>query len=324
MRRVRAAVIGAGHLGRYHAEKYTQLPGAELTAVVDIDAQAARTLAARCGTRALTDYREILGEVDAVSVVTPAATHLQVARDCLLAGADVLVEKPITPQLDAADALVQLAAARGRILQVGHLERFNPLMPALRREIRRPLFLECHRIAPYKPRGTDVDVLLDLMIHDIDLALDLFGGEVIGVEAAGAPVLSDFADIANARLRFAGGRIANLTASRISMKSERKLRVFERDACLSADLHTGQLAVFRRVTGADGSAAITRHEETFAGDALRAEIDAFLHCVRTREPPRVDGVQARRALAVTLEVAAALRRALEEMLAATEPSHAVH
>lgn len=309
MTATRVAVIGTGHLGRYHVQKYAHLKDAELRAVVDIDAEAVRPVAEQYGAAALTDYRDILSLVDAVSVVTPANTHQQIVRDCLLAGVDVLVEKPITPELNQAEELVSLARERGRILQVGHLERFNPLMPALKKELRQPLFLECHRIAPFKPRGTDVDVLLDLMIHDIDLVLNLVDREVIGVEATGAPVLSDLIDIANARIRFEGGGIANITASRISMKCERKLRIFERDTYISADLSSGQLSVFHRVIDGDGKPQIAHQEARFEGDPLRVEIEAFLHSVRTREAPPVDGEQGLRALEVTLEV----RNALEAM-----------
>lgn len=325
MRRIRTAVIGAGHLGRFHAEKYARLADAELKAVVDVDLQAARTLAGRCGTQAAADYHEILREVDAVSIVTPAAAHPRIARDCLLAGLDVLVEKPITPTLEQAEELIALAAARGRILQVGHLERFNPLMPALKREVQTPMFIECHRIASFKPRGTDVDVLLDLMIHDVDLALDLVGRDVVRLEAAGAPVMSDLVDIANARLHFDGGCIANITASRVSVKSERKLRVFGRDTYISADLQGGQLAVFRRVADAYGAPQITRRDERFDGDPLYQEIESFLRCVRTREAPAVDGAQARRALAVTLDIRASLARAFQAVLGRhDESADAVH
>ncbi|MBI2383042.1 MAG: Gfo/Idh/MocA family oxidoreductase [Gammaproteobacteria bacterium] len=310
MKKIRTAVVGAGYLGKFHAQKYAALDASELRAVVDLNAAAAQSVAAQCGARHYTDYHAILGEVDAVSIVTPAAAHYEIARDCLRAGVDVLVEKPITLEVGQARELIDLAADRGRILQVGHLERFNPATLKLEQVVRDPLFIESHRIAPFKPRGTDVDVLLDLMIHDIDLALSLVGREVLSVEACGAPVLSDHVDIANARIHFEGGCVANVTASRISLKSERKMRFFQRDAYVSADFHTRQVGVYRRVPKADGGYEIAQEQFQLDGDALRAEIESFLHCVGTRSQPKVGGEDGRRALAAALKVRAAMSRFL--------------
>jgi predicted dehydrogenase len=309
MNKIRTAVIGVGHLGRFHAEKHAALEQCDLRAVVDVRADAAQAVAQSCGTRALTDFREILGEVDAVSIAVPAVAHYDVARTCLEAGVDVLLEKPMTVNLEQAHKLIDLARARERILQIGHLERFNPAALKLEEVVHEPLFIECIRIAPVKPRATDVDVLLDLMIHDIDLALSLVGREVESVEAHGAPVLTDGIDIANARIRFEGGCVGNFTASRISMKSERKMRFFQRDTYVSADFQDRQVSVLRRVRKPDGALQIVpEHYQSENGDALLAEIESFVQCVATRQAPKVTGLDGCRALATALQIHSALQK----------------
>ncbi|MDA8349638.1 MAG: Gfo/Idh/MocA family oxidoreductase, partial [Pseudomonadota bacterium] len=236
MEQIKAAVIGVGYLGRFHAQKYAQSPRCRLEAVVDARAEAREQVAAELGTRPLADYRELLGKVDAVSVVTPTPAHFAIARDFLLAGAHVLVEKPITETPREARELIDLADRCGRVLQVGHLERFNSAILAAEPYLRSPRFVECHRLAPYKERGTDVNVVLDLMIHDIDLVQTIVGAPVATIDAIGTPVFSEAIDIANARIRFANGCVVNATASRVSLKTERKMRLFEDDAYLSLDL----------------------------------------------------------------------------------------
>lgn len=303
--RLRCAVIGTGHLGRFHAEKYAALPEAELTAVVDPDTERAAVIADALGTRALSDYRQILDAVDAVSIAAPTTLHYAIARDCLEAGVHVLVEKPITVTVDEADELVSVAARQGLILQVGHLERFNAAVRELDRHDHHPVFIECHRLAPFKPRATDVDVVLDLMIHDIDIILDLVDSEVTRIDAKGVPVLTDAVDIGNARLEFANGCVANVTASRVSMKVERKMRLFLPRVYVSIDFQNRTLT--RHSTGKGemypGVPDIVSEERTFEdGDALRAEIVDFLDCVRTGRRPLVDGVAGRRALAAAVEI----------------------
>ena len=232
----RVAVVGAGYLGRFHAQKYAALDGVQLVAVADPDEAARERVAREAACAAVADYRQLLGEVDAVSVVTPTPLHHRVSREFLESGAHVLVEKPITATIEEARDLVATATRLGKVLQVGHLERFNPAIVAVEGILDRPRFVESNRLAPFKPRGTDVSVVLDLMIHDIDLILNIVGSPVASIDAVGAQVFTDEIDIANARLRFENGCVADATASRISMKSERKLRVFQSDAYLSIDL----------------------------------------------------------------------------------------
>lgn len=308
MTKIRTAVIGAGHLGRFHAEKYASMPACELRAVVDTHLPAAEAVAQKHGARACADYREILREVDAVSIAVPATAHYEIARDCLEAGLDLLVEKPLA--ITAADAarLVDLAARRDRILQVGHLERFNPVTVKLQEVLRDPMFIECHRIAPYNPRGTDVDVVRDLMIHDLDLVLGLTRARLEHVEAMGTPVLTSSTDIVNARVYLSSGCVANITCSRISLKSERKMRFFQPNTYISADFKNRQLAVFHREPGEGEMPKIAHQEYKLEGDALRDEIAAFLHSVGTRTPPQVSGEDGRLALDAAEAVHAALAR----------------
>jgi predicted dehydrogenase len=309
--RLRAAVVGVGYLGAFHAEKYASLPNVDLVAVVDTDAQRASEIAARVGTAAVTDYHDLFGCVDCVSLAVPTPAHFPLAADFLAHDIDVLVEKPITSSAADGQALVRLAAERQRILQVGHLERFNPAIRSLAAIITEPRFVECHRLAPFVERGTEVDVVLDLMIHDLDIILSFIPASVERVEAVGVPVLSETVDIANARLRFAGGAIANITASRVALKRERKIRFFQADTYVSVDYGDRSIRVCRRLPAADGGLpAIDVTEQHFeSADPLFDEIEAFVRSVRTRERPLVDGATAVRAL----EVAERIRAALESV-----------
>lgn len=303
MRPLRAGVVGAGYLGSFHAEKYAGLEGVELRGVADLDAGRGEALAVRLGTRAVRDFRALLPELDVVSVVVPPEGHFEVASACLQAGVHVLLEKPMTRTLPEAEALVALARERGRVLQVGHLERFNPALLAVREQMQAPLFIEAHRLAAFKTRGTEVDVVMDLMIHDIDIVLDLVPSEVQAVRSVGVPVLSDRVDIANARVEFANGCVANLTASRVSQGPMRKLRVFQPDSYVSLDLMAREVAICRRPGGTGAEAAIDLSTRRFeAADALLAEISAFLDSVRQQAPPRVPGEAGKRALEVALAV----------------------
>jgi predicted dehydrogenase len=307
---IRVAVVGCGHFGRFHAEKYAALPDVELVAVVDCELAAAQRLAERCGALALSDPAGLEGRVDAASVAVPTGAHCAVASGLLEAGLHVLVEKPIAASLAEADALIALAAARGRVLQVGHLERFNAALLALADVLDRPLFVESHRIAPFKARGTDVDVVLDLMIHDIDLIQLLVGRPLAAVDAVGVPVLSGHDDIANARLRFEGGCVANVTASRVAFKSERRMRLFQRDAYISIDFSAGSAAIARRDPAATGPVpgVALEQRDLGANDALMQEIEAFLSAIRGERPVAVSGEDGRRALETALAIKAALRR----------------
>ena len=305
MARIRTAVIGAGYLGRFHAQKYAALPQVDLLAVVDTDAEARDRVAREVGCEAVADYRSLLGKVDAVSVVTPTPLHHRVSMDFLEAGAHVLVEKPITSTMDEARELVATAARRGRVLQVGHLERFNPAILAIEGLLDRPRFVESNRLAPFKPRGTDVSVVLDLMIHDIDLIQNIVNSPVESIDAVGAPVFTDEIDIANARIRFENGCVADATASRISMKSERKLRVFQADAYLSIDLQQKVLTMVRKGSGAPqaGVPPVEINEQSFdPGDALRDEIVSFLECIETGRRPVVSGEDGLQALETAIRI----------------------
>jgi len=305
MERIRTAVIGVGYLGRFHAQKYAVLPESKLVAVVDARAEARDSVAAEVGCRAVADYREILDDVDAVSIATTTPLHFPIAQHCLERGVHVLVEKPITETPGQARTLIETAARHGCILQVGHLERFNSAILALEGTLGTPRFIESHRLAPFKERGTDVNVVLDLMIHDIDLIQSLVGAPIESIDAVGASVFSSGLDIANARIRYANGCVANTTASRVSMKMERKLRLFQDDAYVSIDLQQKVLTIVRKPPA--GAAAtpgqVSIEERTYEqGDALRFEIEAFLRSIRAGSPPVVSGDDGLRALETAIRI----------------------
>jgi predicted dehydrogenase len=302
---IRAAVIGVGYLGKFHAQKYSELKISKLLAVVDKEFNSAQEVAADVGCAAYTDYHDLLGKVDAVSIVVPTDYHYEIAADFLKHNAHVLVEKPITTNIEQADQLIELAKSNNRILQVGHLERFNPAIVAIKKEISEIRFIESHRLAPYNPRGTDVSVILDLMIHDIDIILDMVNSEVEKIDASGTPVLSNDIDIANARIIFKNGCVANVTASRVSNKTDRKMRIFQNDAYLSIDFQNQELAIYRKGDGEmyPGVPNIDIQKETFdKSDALRAEIDHFLKCIVTNSTPKVTGQDAKRALQTAIQI----------------------
>jgi len=298
-------VIGTGYLGKFHAEKYASLADCELVAVVDINAEAAQRVAEKHAAQALTDYHALLGKVDAVSIVVPTTLHYQVAKDFLNNGAHILVEKPITVTVAQADELIALAKEKNRILQVGHLERFNPAILALDNMENKPLFIESHRLSPFNPRANDVSVVLDLMIHDIDIILALVNSDIARIDASGTAVLTQGTDIANARLTFKNGCVANVTASRISMKTERKMRLFQPSAYLSVDFQNKVLMKYR--TGAKemfpGIPEIITEESVFAtSDALLEEIKHFVSCIQTGNNPLVSGEAGRKALATAIQI----------------------
>jgi predicted dehydrogenase len=303
---LRCAVVGAGYLGRFHAQKYAALAGCTLAGVADPAPEARARIAAELGVPVVGDHRELLGQVDAVSVATPTTLHHAIARDFLEAGAHVLVEKPITATAAEARDLIRIAAARHRVLQVGHLERFNPVIVAVAGELARPRFVESNRLAPFKARGTDVSVVLDLMIHDIDLIEHIVQSPIASIDAIGAPVFTDEIDIANARIRFESGCVANVTASRISMKSERKLRVFQADSYLSIDLQQKLLTLVRRPAAVEAGTvpSVAVEERSFEqGDALLAEIEAFVAAIQSGGRPVVSGEDGLRALETATRIA---------------------
>ncbi len=302
--KLRIAVVGVGHLGQHHARIYAELPGVELVAVADTSDSRRREVGTRLRVPAVADYRTLLGKVDAVSVVVPTLAHHAVARAFLASGSDVLVEKPMCRTLPEAEELVALARSGERILQVGHSERYNAAVQALVQQVQDPGFIEVHRIGPFPGRGTDVDVVLDLMIHDIDIVLTLVKSPVRTVSAVGVPVVSERADIANARLEFANGCVANLTASRVSGERLRKIRVFQRDTYFVLDYASQELCLFRQEVR-DGAVAerLTRIEVPVTRvEPLRQELVDFVTCSRTRRPPMVSGEAGRDAMAVATRI----------------------
>ena len=302
---LRSAVIGVGYLGKFHAQKFAEIPGADLVAVVDVDHEARERVAMELGVDAIGDYRKLIGAVDAVSVVVPTPAHFEIAQAFLDSGIHVLVEKPITETVEQAARLIEIARQRSAVLQVGHLERFNPAVRALKPLLHNPRFVESVRIAPYNERGTDVDVVLDLMIHDIDLIQFIAGSPIDRIEAVGAAVITDKPDVANARICFESGCIANVTARRTSLKVERKIRIFQEACYFSADLHQKAVSVYRKSESTVGPLNLPISIEQLAcddDDALRLEIEAFLSAVRDGASPMVTGEDGRQALETAMDI----------------------
>ena len=310
MNQLKVGVIGVGHLGQHHARIYSAMSEAELVALFDLDQVRAKTLAERYGVSFCTDLFHLLPQVHAVSVAVPTSAHYSVVEVCLKAGLHVLVEKPIAASLSEGQDLVRMAKEKGRILQVGHVERFNPIGDVVRPYIKQPGFIECHRLSPFQPRGTDVDVVLDLMIHDLDMILSFNLGVVQKVEAAGVTVLSDYIDIANARIEFSQGCVANLTASRVSTGRLRKLRVFQRNSYLSVDYQAGQAVIHQRVSdgghGHDPSIK-TGHLHAEKEEPLQRELSSFVKAVRDGTCPLVPGDEAVASLELAYRVLEAIR-----------------
>ena len=308
----RAAVVGVGHLGRHHARILAAAPGVELAAVVDVDPARARAVAADVGTAAVRDVLEVDPPVDGVVVAVPTRDHLRVGLPLLEAGVAVLVEKPIAASTAEADRLIEAAAASGATLAVGHTERHNPAVAAALPLISAPRFIEVHRLASFRPRSLDVDVVFDVMIHDLDVVLSCVGSEPVSIEAVGVPVLSPRIDIANARLRFGNGCIANLTASRISRERVRKLRVFQPHALVSVDYAEQQVEIWKVSKGADERAGIDGGRvDVAAAEPLERELRDFVRAARRRSAPRVTGADGRRALAVAQRIADAMAEGAE-------------
>ncbi len=290
MSRLRAAVIGAGRLGSLHARKYAALDEVKLCHVVDIDQERARRLADETGAAAIGDYRELAGKVDMVTVASPSITHHEVAAAVLAAGIDVLLEKPMAASLAQARELAEIARRHGRVFQIGHLERFNPAIVKLRSIVSGPRFVECHRLAPFTERGTDVDVILDLMVHDLDVILSLAPADAVSVEAVGVAVLTDTIDVANARIRFTNGLIANISTSRVAPRRERKIRFFQPDAYISVDYEARRVQIYRKGPPPPGARfpAISAEQLDLAeGDPLADEVRSFVDAVKTRGIPKV-------------------------------------
>lgn len=304
-RKLRVAVVGVGYLGKFHAEKYARMPDVELVGVVDANRVQADAVARQHATHAYYNHRDLMGKVDAVSIAVPTESHFAISRDFLDNDVDLLIEKPITSRLDQADELLQMAESHGCIVQVGHLERFNPAVVALEGVVHQPRFIESHRLSLFKERGLDVSVVLDLMIHDIDIILNFVKSKVTTIHAAGIPVITSNADIANARLEFENGCIANVTASRISMKNERKIRLFQKEAYISVNFANREITIVRQTGDLSqgiipGTALDQRCFDQ--ADALDDELKSFVKAVIHRQMPEVTGQMGRDALKIALSI----------------------
>ena len=301
--RVRVAVVGVGHLGRHHARLLALFPGVDLVRVVDINRERAAEVAAATGTVAATSLDEVLGYVDAVTIAVPTAAHLEVARPFLERGTATLVEKPLARSVVEADEMIAIAAKSGAILAVGHTERYNPAVAAARPLISNPRFVEVHRLGTFPERSLDIDVVFDLMIHDLDVVLSLVASDVVDIDAVGVPVLTGKVDIANVRLRFASGCIVNLTASRISRDRVRKIRFFQPDTYVSIDYAAQEVEVWRLLRPPRGIPSIDGSKLDVARDEpLRLELVDFIEAVRASRSPTVTGEQGRMALALAQDI----------------------
>jgi len=312
---IRVGVIGVGYLGKFHARKYAAMEGVQLVGVADPDQSQAERVAGELGTAMFTDYQKLLPLVDAVSIVVPTIHHHQVARDCIEENIDLLVEKPFTTTLAEADELINSAREKNLILQVGHLERFNPAVLAMQPFLTHPLFIEAHRISVFKNRGTDVDVILDLMIHDIDIILSIVNSPLKTIHTVGAPVITQLTDIANARLIFENGCTANVTVSRISMDNIRRMRIFQPGQYLSVDFSKKEVMSIRLKRGKQNDQPLPDISKYGFPDqdTLELELIDFINNVRTRTTPAVSGVEGRRALAIALEVVEQIRQNREQV-----------
>ena len=319
MREIRVGVVGIGHLGTYHLQKYAKLPNNRIVGVADLLPEKAQKAAETYGCPFFQDHRDLIGKVDAVSITVPTQHHYVVARDFLEAGVDVLLEKPMTVTLEEADHLVKLARSKKRILQIGFVERFNPAIVALSKIIEEPLFVETHRLHPFFNRGTDVDVVLDLMIHDLDIILHFVQSPVQTVDAVGISVLSDKVDIANARILFKNGCVANITASRVTGKKMQKIRFFGPAGYHSVDYAKRELVSLSKGIDADGQIEISGNDvEIIPQDPLEAEVAAFLNSVITRSGAVVPGTDGQRALKLALRIVEQMKKKQEKM------SHVTH
>ena len=317
MNKIRTAVIGVGYLGKFHAEKFDILPHSQLVAVCDIHEDRCNIIARQHNVECHVDYTKLLNKVDAVSIAVPTSLHYPIAKFFLENGIHVLLEKPIASTVAEAQSLIDIATEKKVVFQIGHLERFNSVLIALDTILDNPRFIESIRLAPFKPRGTDINVVLDLMIHDIDIIQRIVGSPITKIHANGASVLSSHIDIANVRLQFENGCVANVTASRVSFKVERKLRIFQHDAFISLDLHNKKLALHRKGISEmfPGIPEIISEEQAYEqGDALLDEISAFLHSIQANSPAIVTGEDGKRALATAIEIT----RIVTEQLAADE------
>ncbi len=298
MEKVRIGVIGVGSLGVHHARIYSRLDGVELVGVCDINVKKANQIARKYRTQAFTRYKDLFGKVNGVSIVTPTNTHAEVGKAFLEQGVHILVEKPITKTLEDADELLKKARDKNLIIQVGHVERFNAGIRAIKSIINKPVFIECHRLSLFKKRSLDIGVVLDLMIHDIDIILDLVNSKVVKMDALGVKILTLHEDLANVRLQFENGTISNITASRVANKTMRKIRIFQEDAYISLDYEKQEAYIYRKA----GSKITRKKIRIKKEESLLSELKAFVDCVKNNEKPLVSGEEAREALRMALEI----------------------
>jgi predicted dehydrogenase len=311
VKKTRVGVIGVGALGQHHARVYASLPEVDLVGVVDTLSGRAEEIARPLNTRALTDYRDLLGQVDAVSIATPTWLHAEVGERFLNDGASVLLEKPISDSLEGADRLIHAAGKNNRVLQIGHLERFNPAFRAVREIAKNPRFFEAHRMGLFSPRSLDIDVILDLMIHDLDIISLMVPARPVSVSAVGIAILSKRIDIANARIQFENGCVANITASRVSMEKIRKLRFFQKQQYISLDFSKQEAAVFRldRPSSPGSPEIVSRRISPEKKEPLAEELRSFISAVTHSGPVECTGEDGRRALALALQVLSQAERA---------------
>jgi predicted dehydrogenase len=311
MNSLRIAVIGVGYLGKFHAQKLAQMPNVSLVGIADLDIEKAKALAAEHHCEAVADYHELLPKIDAAVIVVPTRFHFDVAMTCLQKNLHVFIEKPITTTVEEADILIKTAKEKNCLIQVGHLERFNPAIIGILPFLNNPLFIESHRIAPFTPRGTDVNVILDLMIHDIDLICHLVKSKISDIRASGSPILSNEIDIANARIEFENGCVANVTASRAGTKTERSMRLFQADGYFSINLHEKTASIYRKGDGEifPGIPNIQKESVSFdKGDAIYAELSEFTSAIREHRSPAVTGIDG----CYALDIAEKITKILEK------------
>ena len=307
MDKIKVGVVGVGHLGQHHARIYAGMEGVELAGICDIDMRRAKKFAKKYRTNAFSDYKEMFGVINCASIVVPTELHYHVAKDCLKNGISVLIEKPMTKYVGEADDLLGIARARGLTIQVGHIERFNAAVRALDEIPGNVRFIECHRLGPFKKRAIDVGVVLDLMIHDIDIILALVKAEIASIDAVGVNILTDHEDLANVRIRFKNGAVANLTASRVTKDEMRKIRLFKDDCYVSLDYIKQEAVLYRKVNNRITGRLISIKKE----EPLKKELEAFVNCLRTGERPLVSGEEGRDALKIALQIEDAIKENLK-------------
>ena len=319
MQTIRVGVVGVGHLGQHHARNYSEIEGCQLVGVADVDRKAATRVANSFRTQPIFDYRELIGKVDAVSIVVPTSLHHAVASEFLKNGVNVMVEKPITTTVEQARDLIELAAAHNLILQVGHIERFNAAVVKLQDILTNPGFIESHRLGPYDPRVRDVGVVLDLMIHDIDIVLQLVNSPIVSIDAVGVPILSPREDIANARIKFANGCTANLNVSRVSPNKMRKIRIFQPNTYVSVDYMKQAMEVYQKVDiegaaeGEPKAQIVRKRLRIKKEEPLKRELLHFLDCVRHGNEPAVTGEHGQNALEVAIKIVEQIQRSVDNL-----------